>query len=333
MKKLLVLMGIGCLAVWLACPFAAQAETKTFNIKWASVLAPTDPNNVVAQEVIAKIKERTKGGVDITHFPSSQLGKASEMFTQQKMGAPIIAETVPSWSADLGLPKYQMLDGPFLYDTPDKINKLMASPVVAKMNNEFIKASGLRVLTWNWFGGYRHILGHKGFPTPAELKGVKFRVPETPVWIRTFELLGATPVTTPWAEIYNALSTGVVDAMESPLAAILSVKLQEVAKVVTLSGHFAAVRGFQISDKLFQSMPAAYQKVVMEELLAGGAKVTKMMQESHDDYIKKLTEAGVKIVKPDVAQYKAKVQPFYTEEKTKWTADDYKQVLDALAGK
>jgi TRAP-type C4-dicarboxylate transport system substrate-binding protein len=96
MKKLLVLMGIGCLAVWLACPFAAQAETKTFNIKWASVLAPTDPNNVVAQEVIAKIKERTKGGVDITHFPSSQLGKASEMFTQQKMGAPIIAETVPA---------------------------------------------------------------------------------------------------------------------------------------------------------------------------------------------------------------------------------------------
>jgi TRAP-type C4-dicarboxylate transport system substrate-binding protein len=140
-------------------------------------------------------------------------------------------------------------------------------------------------------------------------------------------------VTTPWAEIYNALSTGVVDAMESPLAAILSVKLQEVAKVVTLSGHFAAVRGFQISDKLFLSMPAAYQKIVMEEFLAGGVKVTKMMQESHDDYIKKLTEAGVKIVKPDVAQYKAKVQPFYTEEKTKWTADDYKQVLAALAGK
>jgi TRAP-type C4-dicarboxylate transport system substrate-binding protein len=100
--------------------------------------------------------------------------------------------------------------------------------------------------------------------------------------------------------------------------------------VATLSGHFAAVRGFQISDKLFSSMPAEYQKVLMEEFLGGGVKVTKMMRESQEDYVKKLTEAGVKIVNPDIAQYKAKVQPFYTEEKTKWTADDYKQVLDAM---
>jgi TRAP-type C4-dicarboxylate transport system substrate-binding protein len=54
------------------------------------------------------------------------------------------------------------------------------------------------------------------------------------------------------------------------------------------------------------------------------------MRESQEDYVKKLTEVGVKIVNPDIAQYKVKVQPFYTEEKTKWTADDYKQVLDAM---
>jgi tripartite ATP-independent transporter DctP family solute receptor len=330
MKKLIVFAGIACLTAMLVLPLAAQAQSKTFNIKWASVLAPTDPNNVVAQEVIAKIKERTKGGVDISLFPASQLGKASEMFAQQKIGAPIIAETVPSWSADLGYPKYQMLDGPFLYDSPAKIDKLMESPVIAKWNEEFTQATGIKVLTWNWFGGYRHILAHKGFPSPAELKGVKFRVPESPVWLKTFELLGATPVTTPWAEIYNALSTGVVDAMESPLAAILSVKLQEVAKTATLSGHFAAVRGFQISEKLFASMPADYQKIMLEEFKAGGVKVTKMMIENHDTYVKQLTEAGVKFVTPDLAQYKAKVQPFYTEEKTKWSAEDYKQVLEAL---
>lgn len=330
MKRRFVFVGISCLAATLAMPLAAQAPSKTFNLKWASVLAPTDPNNVVAQEVIARIKERTKGGIDITHFPSSQLGKASDMFAQQKIGAPIIAETVPSWSADLGYPKFQMLDGPFLYETPAHIDKLMNSPVMAKWNEEFIKATGIRILTWNWFGGYRHILAHKGFANPAELKGVKFRVPESPVWLRTFELLGATPVTTPWAEIYNALSTKVVDGLESPLAAILSVKLQEVAKTATLSGHFAAVRGFQISEKIFASMPPEYQKIMLEEFQAGGVKVTKMMQENHDKYVKQLTDAGVKFVTADVAQYKAKVQPFYTEEKVKWSAADYKQVVDAL---
>jgi len=67
---------------------------------------------------------------------------------------------------------------------------------------------------------------------------------------------------------------------------------------------FCSVRGFQISAKLFSSMPAEYQKVLMEEFLAGGVKVTKVMSESQEDYVKKLTEAGVKIVNPDIAQYK-----------------------------
>jgi len=67
----------------------------------------------------------------------------------------------------------------------------MGSPVMTHWNEEFTKATGLKILTWNWFGGYRHILAHKGFPTPASLKDQVPRAGE-PGLAQTFELLGAT---------------------------------------------------------------------------------------------------------------------------------------------
>ena len=326
-------IGVGTLVILFCAVFPASAAEKTVKIKWASVLAPTDLNNIVAAEVIKRVKERTQGGIELTLYPSSQLGKAPEVFQQQKLGAAILAETVPSWSADLGYPKLQILDGPFLYENVEQLNRFVRSDLAAKWNTEFLKRSGIRILTWNWYGGQRHILAKRGFKHPDDLKGVKFRVPETPVWIRTFELLGATPTTIPWAEVYNALSMGVADAAEAPLSAFWSIKLHEVAKVVTLTGHFTAVRGFQISEQIFQSIPPEHQKVLMEEFIRGGERVTKMAIESEEDFIKKMTEKGVSFVKPEVELYKQRTKPFYTEEKVKWTSADYSELLSVLKGK
>ncbi len=260
MKRSIAYFFVLVLALLLTLPHSSAAAQKTFKLKWASVLAATNPNNVCAQEAIKRIKERTNGGLEIKLYPASQLGKAHDFFQQQKLGAPIIAETVPSWSADLGLSKLQLMDGPFLYEDVDQLNRFLETPLVTEWNEEFLKASGIRILTWNWYGGQRHILSKKSYKTPEALKGVKFRVPETPVWLRTFELLGATPITTPWAEVYEALSLGVADAVEAPLAALWATKLHEVAKVITLTGHFAAVRGFQINEKVFQSFPPEYRR-------------------------------------------------------------------------
>ncbi|MEM4721457.1 MAG: TRAP transporter substrate-binding protein DctP [Candidatus Methanomethylicaceae archaeon] len=312
---------------------STMAAEKTIKIKWASVLAPTDLNNIVAAEVIKRVKERTQGVIELTLYPSSQLGKAHEVFQQQKLGAAILAETVPSWSADLGYPTLQILDGPFLYENVEQLNRFLKSDLAAKWNAEFLKRSGIRILTWNWYGGQRHILGKRGFKHPDDLKGVKFRVPETPVWIRTFELLGATPTIIPWAEVYNALSMGVADAAESPLSAIWSIKLYEVAKVITLTGHFTAVRGFQINEQLFQSIPPEHQKVLIEEFIRGGEQVTKMALQSEDEFIKKMSEKGVSFIKPEVHLYKQRTKPFYTEEKAKWTSADYNELLAVLQGK
>jgi tripartite ATP-independent transporter DctP family solute receptor len=332
MKKWIILLSVLGLAFWVVSPYAVAAEKKPVKIKWASVLSATNPNNVVAVEVAERVKERTHGGVQISLYPASQLGKAPEVFQQQKLGAPIIAETVPSWSADLGFAKLQIMDGPFLYEDVDQLNRFLDSSLVAKWNQEFLEKSGLRILTWNWYGGQRHILSKRGYKTPDELQRVKFRVPETPVWLRTFELLGATPVTIPWAEVYEALSLGVADAVEAPLAALWATKLYEVAKVITLTGHFTAVRGFQISEKLFQSLSPDYQRILIEEVVRGGEKRTQMELESGQEYIEKMTEKGVSFVTPDISLYKAKTKPFFTEEKEKWTQEEYNQVLRALRG-
>jgi TRAP-type C4-dicarboxylate transport system substrate-binding protein len=106
-----------------------------------------------------------------------------------------------------------------------------------------------------------------------------------------------------------------------------------VAKVVTLTGHFAAVRGFQINEKVFQSFPPEYQKILIEELVTAGAKRTGMQENLTKDYIQKMTEQGVSFVNPEIHLYREKTAPFFTEETKKWTQGDYEKLRKALEGK
>ena len=114
------------------------------------------------------------------------------------------------------------------------------------------------------------------------------------------------------------------------MSSLLATKLFESAKVITLTGHFKATRGYQISEKLFQSLPKEYQKILTEEIIRGGEMMTKMSLDNRGKYIKKLKDVGVTFVTPDIAAYIVKIQPFYDGKGYEWTRNDYEQILKVL---
>ena len=101
----------------------------------------------------------------------------------------------------------------------------------------------------------RHVISDKGYPSPAEIKGKKVRVPPNPMWVETFKSMGAVPTPLQWSEVYSGLSQGVVDAAEAPLSTLYGSKLFEVKKVVTLTGHFKAVTGVGIGESFSSRCP------------------------------------------------------------------------------
>ena len=87
-------------------------------------------------------------------------------------------------------------------------------------------------------------------------------MPPNVMWVETFKSMGAVPTPLQWAEVYQGLSQGVVDAAEAPLSTLLGSKLYEVKKVITLTGHFKAVIGLAIGEHFFQSLPKDIQQIL-----------------------------------------------------------------------
>jgi len=131
----LVLAIIGCFSL----AQSVAAEKKVYKIKWAHVLAPSEPTHIAALETASRIKERTNGGVEIEVYPSSQLGKQVDVFQQVKMGAPIIAHIEPSWAADLGPYELGAVQGPFLIKNNEEFKKLVNSELIAGLNQKLLE--------------------------------------------------------------------------------------------------------------------------------------------------------------------------------------------------
>jgi len=312
-------------------PQAFAAEKKVYKIKWAHVLAPSEPTHVVAVETAKRIQERTHGAVEIEVYPSSQLGKQIDVFQQIKLGAPIIAHIEPSWAADLGPYDLGAVQGPFLIKNYDEYQKLVNSDFVAQQNQKIVDMAGLRIITWNWYFGPRHIISDRGFKSPADLSALKIRCPSSPTWVETFKVLGASPVTIPWGEVYTGLSHGVVEAAEAPLSTLYGSKLYEVKKVITLTGHFKAITGQVINEKFMKSMPEEFQKIISEEIISGGEKMSAMTVNGQQEFMDKLKASGVTFVEPDLEAYQAVAKGFYTQElHPKWSPDMWDKLQQAI---
>lgn len=282
-------------------------------LRAANVAAPTEPVNIVLEQVAKRIAERTDGRVKLEIYPASQLGGGRDYIEQAALGSPIVAHTDPGYvSSEYGVVELAALAGPFLIQDPHEIATLVDSDLVRGWNDR-LAANGLHVLSWNWYFGDRHIIGKKGYPEPDDLGNVKIRVPPNPVWTETFKALGAVGVTLEWAEVYGGLQQGVVDAAEAPLSTLYGSRLYEVAKTITLTGHFKAVTGMLMGESYWQTLPEDIQEIILEEFARGGEEMTEMTIALQSDYRSKLEAEGVTFVEADTAAYAAKTASFYDD--------------------
>jgi TRAP-type C4-dicarboxylate transport system substrate-binding protein len=305
----------------------AHAQTE---IRLAHVLQPSAQAHIVAEEVAERVAERTEGRVQITVFPSAQLGTTTEIIEQATFGEPVIGYGDAAYLSTFGVPELAILGGPFIIANNEEGQRLAASDLVQGWFDQLAEESGLRVLALNWFDGARHIIGQDGYPMPSDLEGVLMRIPPIPTWQNTFEPLGAVPVTVEAQEVYSALSQGVVEAAESPLVGMANFNWQEVADTVTLTGHFNLFLGWTMSEEVFQSLSEEDQEIMLEEFQAGGRELTErnaaIVGETRADF----EAAGVEFVQPDLDAYREATRAFF-EFYPEWPDDLIDQVRQAAA--
>ncbi|MFB3817589.1 MAG: C4-dicarboxylate TRAP transporter substrate-binding protein [Candidatus Methylomirabilales bacterium] len=314
-------------AAGLAAP--RQAPAAEFVIKLGHVLPTNEPIHQAFERLGQRVKEKSKGRVEIQVFPASQIGSNRDTYEQARMGAPVMVHIDPGYAAELGDLDIGILNGPFLFDGWDQAKKVLAAPLVQAMNENLRKKGGIRILSWGYYFGQRHIISDRGYPTPADIKGKKVRVPPNVMWVETFKAMGAVPTPLQWAEVYQGLAQGVVDAAEAPLSTLIGSKLHEVKKTITLTGHFKAVTGVAIGEQYFQSLPKDVQQLLAEEAEEGGRWVAPVVVKKEDEFKQDLQKAGVTFVAANAEAYRKATLATYNAF-PKWSPGLYDKVRAAM---
>lgn len=315
-------------AVTLMSGFAAAEEV---TIRIATVNAPTSQSWKGVMAVAERVTERTDGRVAFQGFPSGQLGSTTDSIEQASQGLPMMTFTSASFLAGFGVPELAVVEGPFVVADNVEAEQLANSSLMQGFYDRLAETSGLRVVALNWFDGPRHMIGTAAYPEPEDLGGVRMRVPSVETWMKTFQPLGVIPTSVEAAEVYSALSQGVVTAAESPLTGLRASGWYEVAKEITLTGHFNLFTGWVMSESVFQSLNEGDRAILLEEFRTGGQELAKTSAELEAEIRAEFEAKGVTFHEADVEAYRVATQGFYSSFPD-WPEGLYDQVRAAATG-
>ena len=176
-----------------------------------------------------------------------------------------------------------------------------------------IEKKGLKVLAV-WENGVRHITNNKRpIKVPADLQGIKLRVPEGKWRVKMFQAYGANPSPMKFSELFTALQTGVMDGEENPFTQIYSAKLQEVQKYLSLSGHVYTPAYLTVGTKRWESLPADVRKVLEDTAKETQRYVYEVAARDDDELLGKLQQSGMQVNEVDKDAFVAASKPIYEE--------------------
>ena len=196
---------------------ASLAFAAPITFKLGHIAEPENPYGQGADHFAKLVKERSKGEIIIQVYPSSQLGNQRDLVEGLTLGT---VDMTLTGTAVLGnfVPEVSIFDLPFLFR--DVQHAYKALDTVGMKLCQKGEPRGMITLAI-WENGVRHMTNNaRPIVTPDDMKGLKFRVMEQPVYIEMMKALGASPTPMAMSELYTALQKGVIDGQENPLAHI-----------------------------------------------------------------------------------------------------------------
>ncbi len=210
------------------------------------------------------------------------------------------------------LPEYSIFTAGYLIRDPDHQQKVFNGPIGAEMYKAVAEKMDVQILGIGYLGSRQVNLREvRNVKTPADLKGVKLRMPGSKEWLFLGEALGATPTPLAFGEVYLGLKTGTVDGQDNPLPSVRAAKFYEVTKQIVLTSHLTDGIFIAISSKSYNAMSAAQKQKVNAATQAAIAfnNDNRIKEEAQlVDFFKK---EGLQVSTPDVEAFRKTVQAAY----------------------
>ena len=258
-----------------------------------------------AEEFARQVEALTSGEVKVEIFPNSELGSERETLEGIPLGMADITlsgDSMAQWAPEINITSQL-----FLFRDMEHVQKFMQSDIQKRIDEELVKKAGLRPLTY-FIRGPRYLTSNKPIKSIDDAKGLKIRIPTVPVFVKSWEAIGAKPVTMAFAEVFGALQQGAVDAQENPLALIESAKLYEVQKYLNKTAHVQRAILMVIGEQRFQSLKPEHQEAVRKAAQIAHEYEHDLFQKEEAAIAERLKEKGVEFIETDISGFKDAVK-------------------------
>lgn len=325
LRTLSAAAAVGASGPWIS----ARAQSPRV-IRLAHHVSLQSEQQKTAETFARLLGQYTGGAIEVRVLPAAQMGGQREIIESVSLG------TLEMGYGESGLygnyvPRFGVVALPYLYRDFAHWEKVVDGPIGAGLAADLQKSrAGLRIVNWMTAGYRDTYLRTKPIARPDDFRGVKIRLPEAPLFVRTFQALGAQPTPIPAPEMYSALQTGVVDAMEGSPEVGYTFKIHEVTRYLSRTRHILLDGSFVIGNKLYDSLPKDHQAALDRAAREAAAIQRKEHFERETSWMNRFrSESKLVINDVDLKPFAEKLAPLHADFANAAKASDVVAVIKA----
>jgi tripartite ATP-independent transporter DctP family solute receptor len=321
-SKVKVILAAGILAIFGSGNALAQTE-----LRWGHVYESQSPYHEWAEWAADTLKDRTNGRYAIEVFPASSLGKQVDLAEGLALGT---VDIIYDGQFFAGRRYGPMAIGsaPFMFRDFAHWEAYRDSDLFLDLSDGYANATGDDIAGLVYYG-QRHVTSDTEIKTPADMQGMKIRVPNASLYKMFPEAVGANATPMAFAEVYLALQQGVVDAQENPLPTIQFKKFHEVQDYITLTGHITDALLTIVAGRLSDSMPEKDYETLMAVLKEAAEGASADIRNSELELVDWFREQGTTVNEVDRMPFRAAVADDLNGPEASWSRETFDR-LQAL---
>ena len=297
----------------------AHAQTK---LKFAHVYEVVEPYHTVALWAASEIAKRTNNRYTVDVFPASTLGKETDINQGLTLGTIDIIYTGQLFAGRTYGP-LAIGGAPFMFRDFNHWKAFSASPLFTDLAEGYRqKSGGHKVLAITYYGE-RQVTSNRAITKPEDMKGLKIRVPDAPLYTMFPRAVGANPTPIAFAEVYLALQNGTVDAQENPLPTIDAKKFYEVQRYIVLTGHITDALLTIVGGPTWNKLSDADKKIFEEVLKEAAARATGEIVEIEKKLGAEFKKRGKEVVAVDRTPFREATMKMHNGPDATWPKDVY----------
>jgi tripartite ATP-independent transporter DctP family solute receptor len=306
----------------LALSTGALAQTK---LKFAHVYETSEPYHTAAVWAAGEIAKRTNNRYQVEVFPASSLGKETDINQGLTLGTVDIIYTGQLFAGRTHGP-LAIGGAPFMFRDFAHWQKYATGPLFQELAEGYRQKSGGNKVVAITYYGERHVTSNKAINRPEDMKGLKIRVPDAPLYTMFPRAVGANPTPIAFAEVYLALQNGTVDAQENPLPTIDAKKFYEVQKFIVLTGHITDALITIIGGPTWSKLSDADKKVFEDVLKQAAKRATDEIIAIEKKMAAEFEKRGKTVVRVDRKPFRDATVKLHNGPDATWPKDVYEKL-------